>query len=155
MNPSWLKKPACILRIQLRTPQFELMKTTTEKNNKISVAARIAGEDIVAGNHVTVLSEVIELPSFLWNCSDISLPPNEPVRTRFLPQMAGVPYEVLTVCLPFVYAKSPNGHLLAFDTRQHELVRLDHNSALLILKEMRKLFCKRGKSKSKNRKKPK
>lgn len=150
-----LVNPVCALRIHFPDLQCDLMKTTTETKNQMSVAARIAGEDIVAGDYVTILSEVIEFPSFLWNCSNVSLPPDEPVRIRYLPQMAGVPHEVVTVCLPFVYAKFPSGHLLAFDVRQHDLVRLNHSNAQLIWREMRKPFQNRGKSKNRKKKKSK
>lgn len=126
--------------------------TTTEKNNDTSVATRIAGEDIAAGDFLTILSEVIELPSFLWNCSDVSLPPHTPVKIRFLPNSAGLPCKVMTVCLPFVYAKYPNGYLMAFDIRLQDLVRLDRENAKAIWQEMRKPFQKRTKAKRKKKK---
>jgi hypothetical protein len=71
------------------------MKTTTEnKLNKVStVAPRIAGEDIVKGDYITLLSEIIEFPSFLWSCSSISPPIDEPVRTRWLPHQVGTKCE--------------------------------------------------------------
>jgi len=116
------------------------MKTSTETRSKTvtTVAARIAGEDIAKGDFVTILSEIIEAPSFLWNCSSVSLPPDEPVRTRYLPRAAGEPHKVVAVCLPFVYAKRPRGTLIAFDTRQQQLVRLDRDNGRSLWKQMRK-----------------
>lgn len=116
------------------------MKTTTETRSKAvtTVAARIAGEDIAKGDYVTILSEIIELPSFLWSCSSVSLPIDEPVRTRYLPRAAGEPHKVVTVCLPFVYAKRPRGNLIAFDTRQQQLVRLDRRNGRSLWKQLRK-----------------
>jgi hypothetical protein len=116
------------------------MKTTTETGSKTvtTVAARIAGEDIAKGDYVTILSEIIELPSFLWSCSSVSLPIDEPVRTRYLPRAAGEPHKVVTVCLPFVYAKRPRGNLIAFDTRLQQLVRLDRQNGRSLWKQLRK-----------------
>ena len=114
------------------------MKTSTETSFRTTVAARIAGEDIQQGDYVTVLSEVVELPSFLWSNSGMTLPMDEPVRARFAPRDAGQPYKVVTVCLPFVYTKRPNGKMITFDTRQQQLVRLDPESGRQVWKHMRK-----------------
>jgi len=116
------------------------MKTTatTRSPSATTVAARIAGEDIAKGDYVSILSEIIELPSFLWSCSSVSLPVDEPVRTRYLPRTAGEPHKVVAVCLPFVYAKGPSGKLLAFDTRQQQLVRLDAKNGRWLWRQMRK-----------------
>ena len=122
------------------------MKTTTQTKVRkpTTVAYRIAGEDIANGDYVTVLSEIIELPSFLWDCSSISLPLDEPVRTRYLPREGGKPHKVISVCLPFVYAKSYSGHWIAFDTRQQQLVRLDPGSGRSIWKKMRASWKKKA-----------
>jgi hypothetical protein len=123
------------------------MKTTTDATPKsvTTVAAMIAGEDIAKSDYVTILSEIIELPSFLWSCSSISLPPDEPVRTRLLPRAAGEPHKVVAVCLPFVYAKRPRGPLIAFDTRQQQLVRLNPDIGRSLWKRMRKAAKKKTK----------
>jgi hypothetical protein len=45
------------------------MKSNVEKAVfPTSVVARIAGEDLKPGDFVTALTEMIELPSFLWCC---------------------------------------------------------------------------------------
>ncbi len=113
-------------------------KTDTRIGAATTVAARIAGEDIAKGDYVTVLSEIIEAPSFLWDCSGLSIPLDEPVRTRYMPRSAGEPHKVVAVCLPFVYAERPRGNLIAFDTRQQQLVRLDHTTGRSLWKRMRK-----------------
>ena len=58
------------------------MKTTTETNFQTTVAARIAGEDINQGDYVTVLNEIVELPSFLWSCSGVALPADGRLRLK-------------------------------------------------------------------------
>lgn len=114
------------------------MNTTSETDFRTTVAARIAAEDIKAGDFVTVLNQIIELPSYLWNCSGTPLSPDEPVRSRYIPPDAGLPFKVVTVCLPFVYAKRTQGEISTFDTRQHQLVRLDQESAREVWNLMRK-----------------
>ena len=123
------------------------MKTKTESRSKVvtTVAKRIAGEDIAKGDYITILSEIIELPSYLWSCSDFSQPIDELVRIRYLPRTVGEPHKVVAVCLPFVYAKRPRGNLTAFDTRQQQLVRLDRDSGRLLWKQMRKVAKKKTK----------
>ena len=113
------------------------MKTTNESKNCTTVSARVAGEDIKRGDYVTVLSEILELPSFLWGCSNTTLPADEPVRSRYLPRDAGQPFKVIAVCLPFVYAKCPQGKLITFDTRRQQLVRLDAKTGRSLWKHMR------------------
>ena len=55
------------------------MKATTESRPHTTVATRVAGEDIKPGDFVTTLHEIVELPSFLWSCSELTLPADEPV----------------------------------------------------------------------------
>jgi len=117
------------------------MKTKT--NVQTTVAARITGEDIQPGDYVTVLNEIVELPSFLWCCSDSTLPMDEPVRTRYIPREAGLPCKVVTVCLPFIYAKRPYGKLATFDTRQQQLDRLDPARGRKVWKEMKAVMKSR------------
>lgn len=104
------------------------MKTSTVSKSCTSVAARIAGEDIQRGDFVTVLNEIIELPSFLWCCSSPAVSIDEPVRTRTIPHDAGQPLKVVAVCLPFVYTRAANGKLLTLDTRRQQLVRLERKT---------------------------
>ncbi len=119
------------------------MKTTTERSSVTTVAARIAGEDIDQGDYVTVLNEIVELPSFLWSCTATTLPADEPVRTLYKPRDAGQPYKVFAVCLPFVYVKRPRGGVHVIDIRQQQLVRLDPDRSRAIWKQMRKTLKKK------------
>ena len=121
------------------------METTTETNYQTTVAARVAGEDIKQGDYVTVLNEIVELPSFLWSCSGSTLPADEPVRIRYMPSDAGQPFKVVAVCLPFVYTKRPKGGTKTFDTRQNQLVRLDPDSGHAVWKRLRKSLKKKRK----------
>ena len=114
------------------------MDTTTNIHYQTSVAARIAGEDLRKGDFVTVLNETVELPSFLWNCSEVSFPADEPVCIRYMAHDAGQPYRVIDVCLPFVYAKRARGGMKVIDTRRQQLVRLDPERGLSVWKALRK-----------------
>ncbi len=102
-----------------------------------TVAASIAPEDVAAGDYVAVLSEVYELPSFLW-CSDATmLPPDEPVRLRMLSRDGGLPLKVKSVCLPFVFVKSPHGTFSTLDVRRQQLAKLDKKYAAEVYKRLR------------------
>ena len=114
------------------------MKSTAEKaDSSTNVVARIAGEDIKPGDFVTALTELIELPSFLWCCDSAAAPKDELVRLRYLPRESGEPFKVIVVCLPFVYTKRANGKLTTFDTRKHQLVKLDNLSGKKVWRRMR------------------
>lgn len=121
------------------------MQTTTEANFATNVAARVAGEDIKLNDYVTALTEICELPSFLWCCSDGTLPVDEPVRSVFKAREAGQPSKVIAVCLPFVYAKQAKGGIEIFDIRIHQLVRLDRNTGRKVWKRLRKNLKKKRK----------
>ena len=112
------------------------MKTKGKKADATEVAKRIAGEDLQIGDYITVLNELYELPSFLWGCTGESLPAGEPVKVQFMSRNAGVPHQVKQVCLPFVYAKTPQNKLVTFDIRRHNLVRLHRKSARSIWSDM-------------------
>lgn len=121
------------------------METTTETNFATNVAARVAGEDIKPGDYVTALSEIYELPSFLWCCSGGTFAADEPVRSVYKARDAGQPSKVIAVCLPFVYAKQARGGTTIFDLRKHELVRLDRKTGRTVWKQLRKNLKKKRK----------
>jgi hypothetical protein len=114
------------------------METTTETTCQTTVAARVAGEDILPGDYVTILNSSVELPSFLWCASGSTLPADEPVRIVCVPRDAGRPFKVVTVCLPFVYTKDPQAGTIILDTRQQQLVRLDPKNGSVVWKRLRK-----------------
>ncbi|MBM4001120.1 MAG: hypothetical protein FJ297_16560 [Planctomycetes bacterium] len=113
------------------------MKVVTQSDSEMTVASRIAGEDIARGDFVAVISEITELPSFYWNGSAVAPAPEEPVRVRYLSEDAGQPYRVIGVCLPFVYVKSHTGAVVVIDTRRRQLVRLNRECARIVWKEMK------------------
>lgn len=117
----------------------ESMKSTTDETASLThVAARIAGEDLQPGDFVTALTEIVELPSFLWCCDTAATSKDELVRLRYLPFEAGEPFKVIAICLPFVYTKRSNGKLKTFDTRRQQLVRLDKGSGKKIWQRMQR-----------------
>lgn len=114
-----------------------MKSTADEAASSTSLVARIAGEDLVPGDYVTALIEMIELPSFLWSSDIAATPKDELVRLRYLPRDAGEPFKVIAVCLPFVYTKRANGKLATFDTRKHQLGKLDNFSGETVWKRLR------------------
>ena len=122
-----------------------IMETQTTDQHANSVAARLAAEDIQPGDFITVLNEMVELPSFLWHCLDSTHSLEEPIRVRYMPVHSGQPFRVITVCLPFVYTKPARGGLEIFDVRQHQLVRLCQTSGPSLWKRLRKTTRKKKK----------
>ncbi len=98
-----------------------------------SIAASIAPEDLRRGDFVAVLSEVVELPSFLWT-DTLSSCRDELVRVRRLPTEGRAPLKVKAICLPFVFVKSPSGQFRTIDVRLARLVRLEKSYAKTVWK---------------------
>lgn len=113
------------------------MESTTEVSFQTTVVTRLAGEDIQPGDFITVSSEVVEVPSYFWCCDSSALAKDELVRLRYIPRESGEPYKVITVCLPFVYAKSSKGAMATFDIRKHQLVKLEKVTGKKIWKRMK------------------
>jgi len=113
------------------------MKTASKTRNLPTLAARVHGEDINRGDFLALLSQTVDVPSYFWDCSGLTLDPQEMVRLRLIPGDAGLPMKVVAVCLPFVYAKTPFGAVQTIDTRCMDLVRLDRHCAKQVWKEMR------------------
>jgi hypothetical protein len=101
-----------------------------------SIAATVAPEDLRVGDFCAILSEIIELPSFLW---DETLPSarGELVRMRRLPTEERAPLKVKAICLPFVFVKSPTGQFQTIDVRLANLVRLERGYVKTVWKSLR------------------
>jgi hypothetical protein len=112
------------------------MDTETKPESDTTTAATIAGEDIACGDYVSSLTEIASFPSFLWDSCGAVLSPHELVRLQIIPTGAGQPLKVIAICLPFVYAKRPNGELATLDTRRVQLVRLNRKCAKAVWKEL-------------------
>jgi hypothetical protein len=98
------------------------MQTRIEPTSELS--RTLAAEDVRPGDYVSILHEVIEVPSYFWLCDGWSLPPDELVRLKCRTHDCGTPLKVKAVCLPFVFVKKPCGQHRTLDVRQHALVRL-------------------------------
>ena len=103
----------------------------------------VYGEDIACGDFVALLNETVDVPSYLWDFSGTSLSPHELVRLKLIPGDAGQPLRVIEICLPFVYAKSPNGETTTIDIRRLQLVRLDRKCAKAVWKKLRSKLKKK------------
>jgi len=110
------------------------VSTTTE-----SYACRsLAAEDLRRGDFVSIVQEIVEFPSFWWDCDGHLLPPAEPVRLSCLSSDGGTPLKVKAICLPFVFVKNPSGQHRALNIRRHRLARLSREYAEQVWKAMRK-----------------
>jgi len=112
------------------TPQLQ------EKHGNL-LAARVAPEDLRRGDFVAVLSEVIELPSFLWS-ETLPRGQDELVRLRRLPTDERAPSRVEAICLPFIFVKLPCGKYETIDVRLASLARLEKEYAKTVWKALRK-----------------
>ena len=111
------------------------MKTSTEFHSATTVAATVAGEDILCGDYVTCSSVTCEVPSYMWD--QAMLPAAELVRLKVIPGDAGVPLKVFAVCLPFVYAKDTRGDVKTLDLRRQQIVRLNFDCAKEVWHELK------------------
>lgn len=110
-----------------------------------SLAKPLAPEDIRAGDFVTPLHVFYDFPSFYWD--DCSLQRREElVRLCTLPETGGVPLKVVSICLPFVLTRQPNGEKQLLDVRKVRLARLDPmyaKAAWKLCKKKKTESCKR------------
>jgi hypothetical protein len=113
------------------------MKTEVTTNCESYVARPLAAEDLRCGDFVSVLHEIVEWPSFYWPCEAQLLPPGELVRIQTRPDCSGQPLKVKSLCLPFVFVKTPPGPHRILDIRHHTLVRLTPHYARLVWKSLR------------------
>ena len=102
------------------------------------LAKALAPEEIRAGDFVTPLHVVAEVPSYFWCDEAWDRPRDEPVRIRFTPTSDGLPLKVKSVCLPFVLVKHASGAKLTIDVRTCQLARLDARFGKLAWKGYRK-----------------
>jgi hypothetical protein len=110
-----------------------------------TLAKALAPEEIRRGDFVTLLSVTYEVPSYFWDADASTLPRDEPVRIRFVPECGGVPLKVQSVCLPFVLVKVPAGDRSTIDVRRCRLARLDRTYAARSWKAYKKALSKSGK----------
>ena len=109
------------------------MKTRLPELESSTIAATVAPEDLRRGDFIAVLSEIVELPSFLWTESLLG-GRSELVRLRRLPTEDRVPLKIKAICLPFVFVKLPSGGFQTIDVRLASLVRLENGYAKTVWK---------------------
>jgi hypothetical protein len=114
------------------------MKTEANLTDETIVARSLAAEDLRRGDFVSVLHEVVELPSYFWSCDSHVLPPAETVKVPIWPADGGTPLKVKQICLPFVFVKLPCGKHRTLDVRRHRLVKLSEAYARTVWKTMNK-----------------
>lgn len=114
-----------------RMREFQDTETECSAGESDSKMAKVlAPEEIRAGDYVTVLYEVQEVPWYMWCDESAAVPSKEGLRVQIIPKGAGVPYRVHSLCLPFILVKTPSGGMRNLDVRRHKLARLDRTYAL-------------------------
>lgn len=109
----------------------------TVLDSAVTVAKRLAPEELRAGQDVAVLTEIFECPSWLWHGEQAGLKADEAVRLQLMSRCGGLPLRVKGVCLPFVLFVRPDGSAGMLDVRRVQLVRLDRAYAKLVRKLLR------------------
>jgi hypothetical protein len=112
------------------------MKTDVSTNQSTTTAASVAPEDLKCGDFVAVLSEVIEVPSYLW-MNLVTTERETLFRMRCIPSGTGLPLKVKAICLPFVFVKPPTGQFETIDIRRVQLVRLDESYGRKVWRSLR------------------
>jgi hypothetical protein len=115
--------------------------TDTEKADAAvdsPLAKMLAPEDVRAGDYVTLLHVTYQVPSWFWCADSTLLPPDEPIRIRYLAPEGGLPLKVRSVCLPFVLIESAVGQSCALDLRQCSVARLRKPYARAAWKALKK-----------------
>jgi hypothetical protein len=112
---------------------------TTDAAAEATLAKSLAPEEIRRGDFITPLHVVAEMPSWFWFCETWNLPVDEPVRVRFMAPDGGQPMKVISICLPFVLVKAPDGERQALDIRRVQLARLNTRFAKRAWKAQKKM----------------
>ena len=107
-----------------------------------TVSRRLAPEDIQVGNFVTILQQVLELPTFLWLGETAAVDRERPVAYRHTPANSGEPLKVLAVCLPFVYVENTSGEPATLEVRRSELAELPASYVEVIRRKRKKIIAK-------------
>ena len=103
-----------------------------------TVSRILAPEDLREGDYVAVLRATFELPSFLWGGDTSIRPPEQPIRYVYSPCDSGTPLRVKSICLPFLFVRSPTGTHSILDLRRTELTRLTREYAETVCKKLEK-----------------
>lgn len=101
------------------------------------LSATVAGEDLSAGDFVSVLVQTFEFPSFFWPCGEHALAPTDVVRLTVVPSEAGELLRVVGVSLPFVYVEKAVTGIAVIDIRSTQLVRVAPDTAKVVWKKLR------------------
>jgi hypothetical protein len=111
-----------------------------------SLAKPLAPEEIRVGDFVSPLHVFYDFPSFFWCCDSAIERREETIRIRYLPESAGVPLKVKSICLPFVLVRQANGDRQTLDVRKVRLARLGADYAAAAWK-----LCKKKNSQANRR----
>ena len=106
------------------------------------LAARVAPEDLRRGDFVAVLSEIVQIPSFLWSAT-LSCAQDELIRLHMLPTEDRVPLKIKSICLPYIFVKQPGGEFQTLDVRLASLARLEKSYANTVWKSLRRPKARR------------
>jgi hypothetical protein len=106
------------------------------KHHKQSKASRFVGpEDVQPGDYVTIshtTHEVIACDAPVIGGQEMT-----PMRVRTMSLMAGWPFKIVSVSLPFVMVIDADGDHATLDFRRHQLARLAKSYGKAAFKSVR------------------
>lgn len=111
------------------------IKTDTAE---MTLAKTLAPEDVCRGDYVTVLTQVCEYPSFLWDCPSQFLEADQVVSIRYRPPESGDPMKVIDVCLPYVFVKPLRAKPQTLDVRTCQLAKMSKSYVKNVRKALKK-----------------
>ena len=115
-----------------------------KKNLKQSKASRFVGpEDVRPGDYVTIshiTHEVIACDAPVTGSQEMA-----PIRVRTLSALAGWPFKVVSVSLPFVMVIDADGDHCTLDFRCHQLARVPKSYGKAAFKSVRAAVARRRK----------
>ncbi len=107
-------------------------------DTQMDIARDVAPEDIAVGDYVTVAHVTYEFVRLCDRSFDDAV---KTQRVTLMCPSAGQPWKVVSICLPYLFVRAPEGHHDTLDVRRHRLARLSEaygNEAFKRLKTMRK-----------------
>ena len=110
---------------------FTTVNVLTDMNNHTAPSAPalasacrpIHPEDILAGDHVTVLKQTHQVATYAWCGIDThQFPPNEPIEISLRGYFEAL--EVKDICFPFLLCTNNEGDVRVIDSRANQIGKL-------------------------------
>lgn len=103
-------------------------------DTQVEIARHVAPEDIAVGDYVTVAHVTYE---FVGDCSSVPEQTVTPKRVTFMSPCAGRPLRVMSICLPYLFVREPEGGHDMLDLRRHRIMKLSKTYGKKVFKRLK------------------